>query len=515
MQKIDFSIPARRKRTVLLRLVGGWFTNLVYIIQGFLFIPLYLEYLGDRLYGFWLATGGMLAWLAMVDIGASLVTQQRSAAAYAKGDLQKAVAYFWHGAVVTSAVIALMFLGLFILGDFLVDWLDVGAEYFDVILNCYYVSGLCLGARLANEFMQSFSNGLQRGHFAVFAEVISNLVGLVSIYYGLVVFDLGLWALVMGAISRSGLLFIFNLCHTSHMLNSIPEKNQWSNSIFRDYITTTPAVLASKSSGQLAKSLPVVLIAKFISPEATVAYAVTVRVLQILSGLINHGLASVYSACAHFVSDQSVSAKRLRKTMSIFSRSYFYTSLVCLSLYCLLNQGFIVLWMSAGQFSGQLFTILAGFAAFLDQRSNLFVGIGGSTGAIRAVEFTRCFQNLLSILFLVWGIWHFGVIGAPIAVCTAALLTQVRFNSIIRYNSIDLAAALKPLYWLWLPLLVVLFTTYPLASLFVFDSWSYFLFWSAVAALPLGLVLLIGLPELREKLTQFAGVRCNPCTRQI
>jgi hypothetical protein len=54
-----------------------------------------------------------------------------------------------------------------------------------------------------------------------------------------------------------------------------------------------------------------------------------------------------------------------------------------------------------------------------------------------------------------------------------------------------------------------------LASLFVFDSWSYFLFWSAVAALPLGLVLLIGLPELREKFTQFAGVRCNPFTRQI
>lgn len=504
MRKIDFQSPPKRKRTVVLRTIGGWCTNLVFVFQGFLFIPLYLEFLGERLYGFWLATGGLVAWLAMADIGTSLVTQQRTAAAYGRGELKVAVNYFWHGGIVVSGVVSIVAIGLYVLSLFLNDVVRVDPQYQEAIQYCFIISGLSLVFRLLNEFMQSFANGLQRGHYGVFAQAASNMMGLFFIYIFLVHFQWGIWSLAWAALIRSLLLFAFNAANTTWMLYSISEKCTWSKALLKDYLVTTPAVLFSKSSGQLAASLPVLLITRYVSPEATVAYTVTMRVAQILFGFINHGISSVYSASAHFVSDPLVSAEKVRTTIGKFSRSFCVISFITLGLYVVLNHGFVRLWTSEAQFAGQIVTTLIALAGFLSQSSNLFVGVIGSTGVIRDVELTKGFENLLKIGLIFFLVQSMGVVGAPLAVVIGSIIMQPVFWRVVVRTHADLAVGLKPLFWLWVPLGAGLFGLSLLAEWFTLETWLSFIFWSALLSLPFAALFVYGVDGVRARLISMA-----------
>ena len=58
------------------------------MITGIIMVPLYLRFIPFEVYGAWLASGNMLAWLSTIDPGLTLVLQQRIAAAYGNQDFK-------------------------------------------------------------------------------------------------------------------------------------------------------------------------------------------------------------------------------------------------------------------------------------------------------------------------------------------------------------------------------------------------------------------------------------------
>ena len=505
MKEIDFNQRAERKKAVIWHIAGGWLSNLIHIVQGLLMIPLYLHYLGDRLYGFWLATGGVLALIAMVDVGVSVVTLQRCAAAFGCKELASVTQYFWHGAVVMAGVLTLFLIAVIAVGSAIPEWLQIDPAFQQIIIHCFYATSIATMVHLANDFMRNFASALQRNHIPVFAQTLGDLVSLLGILLALVLFELGLWAMVVGVLLRTLVPFVINLLHTRLMLRSLGQRNRWSSAIFKDYISMTPAILAAKASGKLAQSLPAVLITRAIGPEATVAFTVTMRVLQMLQSFINHALAGLYGACSHYFSDPEVSNQRQCQTLAQLARSYFVAAGVGVSLYALFNHGFIAIWISEAQFAGQLFTCLAAVASFIQVRNSLFVGLGISVGEIRAVELTQFFEQSVRIGLIVLGIYAVGLLGVPLAIIIAGLLAQFRYIYIFRRKGVLIAQALSPLLWQWAPLALLLAPIYLAASLFVVDSWPRFLSYTACAAIPFGLLVLFFLPGLKAQVFKAIG----------
>ncbi|HAV13589.1 MAG TPA: hypothetical protein DCX06_08900 [Opitutae bacterium] len=500
MREIDFSLRAERKKAVIWHITGGWLSNLILIVQGLLMIPLYLHYLGDRLYGFWLATGGVLALISMVDVGVSVVTLQRCAAAFGRKEFAPVTLYFWHGAVVMVGVLTLFSIVILAVGFFIFNLLEVDQVFQRIIIHCYYATAIASIVHFANDFMRNFASALQRNHIPVFAQTLGDLVSLVGILLALVVFELGLWALVVGALLRTLVPFVINLMHTLLILRSLGQRNCWSAVIFKDYMSMTPAILAAKASGQLAQNLPAVLITRAIGPEATVAFTVTLRVVQMLQSFINHALSGLYGACSHYFSDPEVGNERRCQTLAQLARGYFVASGVGVSLYALFNHGFIAIWLSETQFAGQLFTCLAALASFIQVRNSFFVGLGISLGEIRAVEFTQFFEQVCRIGLIVWGIYSVGLIGVPLAIIIAGLLAQFRYIHVFRRKGVLIAKALSPLLWQWAPLALLLGPIYLAATFLVVDSWPRFLLYTACAAIPFGLLVLFFLPRFKGQI---------------
>lgn len=500
VKKINFTDPAQRKKAVLWHVAGGWLSNLIFIIQGLVLVPLYIDYLGERLYGFWLATGGVLAMLSMIDVGASAVTQQRCAAAYGRKDMHGVLSYFMHGAAVTVAMLFLFGLLVVVVSWQIVSWVGVDSEFRQLIVQAFLWAGLAAGGRLTNDFMRYFASALQRNQFPVFAQTLGDLLGLVCIVVSLIVYGAGLWSLVFGALIRAAVPLIINLCHTVWMVVSIDAKVCWSKEVLRDYLTTTPAVLAAKAGGQFAGNLPVILIAKWLGPEASVIYTVTIRVVQMVRSFINHALAGLYAACAHYFNDAAVARERRRATVSALVRGYTVVCGVGVVLYAFFNHGFVRLWTSEAQFAGQMFTALASVATFLHVRNTLIVGMGVSVGAIRSVHIIRAAENVVVVVLTIVGVYFYGLAGAMLAVILAALAMQGVYFKLLKRQSEDMAIALKPLSWLWLPVAGVIASSWLVGPLFVRPDWLSFVVLCALTSAPFAIVVALSLPALRTRL---------------
>jgi O-antigen/teichoic acid export membrane protein len=424
--------PNRRK-AFFVNLAGGWLGNSVLIIQGLVFIPLYINQLGSELYGFWLATGGVLAWFAMVDVGAAAVTQQRCAAAYGREDLQGVVDYLWHGLAV-MLLVGLVFTVLVLLGaNAITGWLGIPPEAHELVTGCFLLAACGTYSYLFSLVFRAFCSGLQRNAVHSAANLLGAIVAIAVIYVTLVQLDWGLWAIPAGNLARQLFELITNAAYSAYLLHRIETKPSWRKQTFQDYRQTTTALLAAKASSNFANALPNVLLTKLIGPEATVLYTVTMRPIQLVGAFINRANSSLFAAFSHYNADPSVNNARYKKLGKKVAIAFGGGCATAVLLYCLLNKPFIHYWVGPEKFAGQLFTALAATASFLLFKNNLWAG-------------------LLKAGLICVGIQLFGLIGVPIAMIIAGVPTQFLFHRIINAAKPAFAKPLALLNWTWIPL---------------------------------------------------------------
>jgi hypothetical protein len=74
--------PVSRRAATIANLIHQYVTTGLVIVNGIVLVPLYLKYIDFKLYGAWLATGNVAAWLLLADAGFSDILRQRTAHLY-------------------------------------------------------------------------------------------------------------------------------------------------------------------------------------------------------------------------------------------------------------------------------------------------------------------------------------------------------------------------------------------------------------------------------------------------
>jgi O-antigen/teichoic acid export membrane protein len=497
----SFNLAERpsRKKAVVWYTVGGWVSNCVIILQGFLLIPLYIHYLGAGLYGYWLASGGLLAWLAMVDVGGTAITRQRCAHAYGQNNLLKMVNYFWHGAIIIGAVIALFLLLLFTLSPFIPGLIRAEENYHSLLINCLILSGIGTGLNIAQMFFREFAAAAQRTEVTTLATILGLITSLVITIVGLVALGWGLYALAIGALVRAIIPLLINAALSVYLLRSGPNHSSWSRAIFRDYLVTTPAVLAAKTSGVFSAQLPVILLTRWAGPEVTVAYTVSLRLLEMAKHFINHPLAALYAATAHYFGDTSVTRERKRLLFSKIKTVFSATTLAAFSYYVLVNKGFISLWISTDKYVGQVFVVLAATAILLQLRNNIYTSFIGAHGAIQISGYTAAAERIITAAFQVFLIYQFGAEGAMLAIILGSVLFQIPYHYILSKLQPEAAESLKSLQWFWMVTAMIFLGAAFISDWWVVDNWVSFLVrCSIIAPIPVAIIIL-GIPEIKTR----------------
>jgi len=494
---LDLRSTPSRRRAVKLHLFAGYASTLLLVIQGIVLIPLYVDYFGERLYGFWLASGGILAWTGMLDVGAASITMQRCASAYGRGDLRAVAGYYKHGLLITGFVIVTI-AGLVLCTASALPWLlRIDLQYAPQIIDCFYLAGAALVIGLLNTFQSSFAASLQRNGVPLVAQFVGDLLGL-----GITIFLLhrgcGLWSLAIGLNVRVLPSLIINNLYALILFRATRARVRWSRDIFADYIQTTPAVLGAKMTGQLSDQLPAVLLTVLLGPTATVVYTVSLRMLQIVEQLSGQLITACSGAFSHlFATGKSeVSLNNVRDVFAIG----FWLALVGCAVYVFTNGAFVALWMSPKHYAGTAFSAIAAVAMLMTIWNRWLETLLASSGGIAESAGVAICERLLRLPVIYILISTIGLVGVPAAwlVCSAIATPRYLGKLRQRFPAFPLdPAGTSGRGWIAIP---TIFFAAHLTSIITPVTWLSLSATSAAFTLLIAIGGIMLLPRLHERL---------------
>ncbi|MDD2635458.1 MAG: oligosaccharide flippase family protein [Bacteroidales bacterium] len=418
MSQFKLDSPSRRK-TVKILAIGNYSVMIIDIIQGLLFVPLYLNFIGERLYGLWLGTGGILAVLAFLDMGMATLTSQRVSREYSKRNYEGISKYFFGGLLVNTAFMSVLFLA----GILLSYWLGVFLPNTSVSENiifrqAFQIALIALILSLINSTIDNTLNALQKPLMGKIFMLTGAFVGVLFVYF-MLIGNQPLLAIPIGLLIRSLISFVPNLVYLSLLFykNNIPFIN-YDKETIKDYLKLTPNLMLSKFGTSLVGNIEPTLINIFISPEVAVFYSVTKKAGGLIKTLLDRIGGVIYTSMVHLYNDKSKFNSYFIKILNYIT----YLTILLFSIYILLNRSFVTLWVGEENYLGDFMTILIAGSLFFNFTSNFLSYILSTTGDIKFSSNTVFYESIMKVVLLFLLLKYFGVYGLPFALIVSGVV---------------------------------------------------------------------------------------------
>ena len=416
--------PRSRRRAALVSLVGGSANVVLLIVQGLLLVPLYLRYIGPTTYGAWMASGDVLGWLSVLDLGVSGIVLQRMAAAHGRGDHRSVAEYYGTGILVQSSLVALLTLIAVGAASRVPGWLHVqGAEAAE-LSACFAVAGLATGLGLLGYVVGGLALATQRMLFVNVATFVTGLAG-IAVTLVLLLAGHGLWALALGMLARTGLLLLATAVHAAWVVrHDLRVRLAPRRTVLRELAGLSSVSVLTMLGNAAAGRSDALLIGLLFGPQSVTVYVLTRRAGEIVAQFLARIGGAVSPGFAHLVG--SGDDARATAVLGQVQRAYLVAGSASVALYIALNRTFMELWVGRAQYGGHALTVLMGINVLVVGWSALVLYLDGAAGIIRragVLVFVEAVVRICAALVLlrVWGVGALPVAG----VVTTALAGEL------------------------------------------------------------------------------------------
>jgi len=415
------AIPSRKRSTVF-QAVGGYINTGIVVAQGLLLIPLYLYYIGSHTYGLWLASGGILGMLMLMNFGISSMLIQRIASAYGKKEFARAGAYFFNGMIVYLFICLLFGLVGWGVSAWVPIILKVDGDDAELLQGCFQIAVIAMTIGILNECLRSFSQALLRPVVPMVGIAVGRILG-IAVTVWMLFSDFGLWAIPMGLLITEGAIFIINLINVVSLFRWLGAKISLDKNIIKEYFKTAPFLLMATTGNTLSQQSEPLLITLFLTPEITTAYMVTRRAADIVFQMLNIVVGSTMGSFAHLVGASDLGKiATVAKQLLMLS---FSIGVVGFATFVAADQAFVTLWLGEG--------------IVLDQDIVFWIGVGFLAQAFRGLlgqilygldDFFKSsvvilFEGIARIGLAVWLLGMLGIIGIPLALLISSVVAII------------------------------------------------------------------------------------------
>lgn len=414
--------PIGRKRATLALVIGGYVNTAILIVQGLLLIPLYLHFIGAHLYGIWMASGGILGMLGVINFGISNMLVQRIANAYGQKDLSKAGAYFVNGMFVYLIIVCLFISIGFLLSFFFLALLKVPSELNNLLRGCFQLAVIAAGAGIINECLRGFAQALLRPVFSMIAIAASRVFG-IAITIMLLYKNAGLWAIPVGMIVAETFILIAALIQSATLFRELHTKVAIDGVIVKEYFSQGGAIFMAKLGSALSRESDPLMITFFLRPELTTAYMLTRKAADIVFQMLSVIYGASHSAFSHLVGngDQDKIAEIATKLLMMV----FVLGLIGFVPYVMMNHTFVALWVGEVFALNQMIILMIGIAFFANSLRNMvwqmLNGFGDYQYSSRIIFIEGVAKVILAVVLL-----HFiGMPGVPLAMVVTSIISMV------------------------------------------------------------------------------------------
>jgi O-antigen/teichoic acid export membrane protein len=428
-----------RKHTALIGMFFQWYAVAVALVSGIVLVPLYLRYIPGDLYGAWQASGNILTWITLVDPGISLVLQQRIAASFGRDDKAGVANWAAVGIWVTAGISILILVAGWVLSYRLGALMNLPPDVpLDVLGTAFRWSAIGSAVMVLSFSFTGVSHGLQRVTVPGWIYVAASLTRLVLVVV-LLRSGYGLLAIALPTLVMGLMLLIGNAANVVVAFRNV-----------RVPLTTVPSriegfsgLLSYSFLGRLASivanNIDLVIIARFIGPEAVNVFRFTRTAPEISRMFVERPVAAVQPSLAHLVG----SGDR-EKARAVLLRLLQYCGwllpLVAAGM-LIFNGPFITLWIGPQFFGGALVNALLVAGATAAIAATAMSGLSFAAGDIRRNSVAGALQAVVYVGLLWLGSRTFGLVGVAAASVLSVVLTQAWYLPRVLRRLYDLRGA--------------------------------------------------------------------------
>jgi len=450
-----------RRKAAKIQAGGGYVLQVITVVRGLLLIPLYISFIGDRLYGLWLASGGVLVWLTMLDLGLGRGLNQRIASHYGKKDYRKTGDFFINGLLIYGGL-ALLFLFIGYVISFPVPgWLKADISEVSILRSCFQLAVIAGVMKILNDVLRGFATSMLRPLFSILSMLTWSLIGLATTVF-LLFKDVGLWSIPIGHLVNHGGLIIFNGGYAFVLLKKLGGRFRIRKTILEDLMQLTPSLFGSRIGKSLVGSVEPTLITIILYPELATAFTITRRAADFVSQGLHIIMGSSFPGFAHLVGEGNIkkTAEIVRLIMSIA----LFGSFIGFGTYIVGNGSFVKLWIGEKFYLGQSITVLIATGIMIrvihDFVSEILVGAGD----IIFSSYLVLAESVARVLAMAALIYFIGIYGAPLGMIVTCSIFAIVLGKRL-YKRIDKQPILPPSYSLILlfsitAVIVTLFTNF-------------------------------------------------------
>jgi len=452
--------PSKRKAAKI-QAGGGYILQVITVVRGLLLIPLYISFIGDRLYGLWLASGGVLVWLTMLDLGLSRGLNQRIASHYGKKDYRKIGNFFINGLLIYGGV-ALLFLFIgYVISFPMPGWLKANISEASILRSCFQLAVIAGLMKILNDVLRGFATSMLRPLFPLLSMIIWTVLGLVTTVF-LLFKDVGLWSIPAGHLVTQGGLIICNSGYAFVLLKKLGGRFRIRKTILEDLMKLTPSLFGSRLGKSLVKSVEPTLITIILYPELATAFTVTRRVADFVSQGLHTIIGSSFPGFAHLMGEGNI--KKYAVIVRLIMSAILFGGFIGFGTYIVGNGPFLKLWIGKKFYLGQVITVLIATGIMIQVIQDSLWEILVGAGDIIFSSYLILAESVARVLAMVTLIYLIGIYGAPLGMIITCSVFAIVLG-IRLYKRVEKYSVLPKPYSLLLSfsltvIIIVVFTTF-------------------------------------------------------
>lgn len=419
------------------------------IVVGILLVPFILDRIGVRLYGYWLASGEVLAYAAMADFGVLAVVPWLIAEADGRGDRQ-AMRRLLSTGFCAAVVLSFLYLGfVFLLWQVAPGLLELTAEERTAIagplglLAC--VTAIVLPLRIASAALMGLQDVKVYGALTTSAWALD-----VALTVGLLLKGYGLYALAIGAALpalTAGVLAIVRLRRLAPDLVTAWPRPAGADiaRMFREGL----GVWLANWGWRLTAATDGIVLAALAAPALITVLAMTGKLAQMLTNLSWVPGDSAMVGLANLGGEGT--PERVTGAVTAIFRVYLALAGAGACAVLAANGAFVGAWVGPHLFAGIRVTLVLAALMIVLTLVHAASAMSSVLGRRMQVGLATLVAGVLQVALAFVFARRLGLIGVPLAaLCVqAVVLLPVLLVMLARQSGFGLNALTRDLLWPW------------------------------------------------------------------
>lgn len=439
-------IARSNRRTTKWNLFFHYASIALALVSGVVLVPLYLRFIPLNLYGAWLATGNILAWLTVIDPGLSTVLQQRASVAYGKGDLVELSGLLTGGIMLSGAISLLVVIAGLTTSGFLIGWLNLSTTPDLRMLEQSFKLAVVGSALMIFSYgLTAFNQGLQSslGIGLVFVTTMTASLALtvVLLYQGT-----GLLALPIGLIVRGAGLIVGNAGYL--LWRSVRERMRYRFSVqgAGTLVRLLSCTFLGRGAGVIATNLDAFALTRYLGPEIAPVFVLTRKAPDMSRMFLDRPAVAFMPAISHLVGAGEI--ERARGILLRLMRMVLWLMGLIAAGFLVFNGTFVALWVGRDMFAGGTVNLLIVLSLVVGVVVSTLSHLCFSLGNIKGNSLVSLAQGLLSVPLMFLLGKHWGMLGVALAPLVAMLATSAwyypyAFSRLLKLERLDVLALVR------------------------------------------------------------------------